>query len=245
MPSVPETHPKLSRRVGANDRLSQVVRQILSLSAGLALTNCLSGCVTLVATGAATGLVAAHDRRGPATFIDDQTLELQAGRRIAFARGLSSDNHVNVNSYNRILLLSGEAVSEADRQKVLDIAGKLPKVRHIFNEIAVGPASPLASRTADTLITTKVKTGLLGLSGMNITRIKVVTERGVVYLMGLVTRKEGELAAAQTRAVGGVRKVVKLFEYPEYPAGGGPEAAPASQAPAAPANEPPDNRAAI
>ena len=238
--SFPESRLPPTLKTLREPRLSAAFRRITLVCAGTLLLTTLSGCIALLATGAATGLMVSRDRRGAGTFLEDQTLELQAGRRIASGRGLSPDKHINVNSYNLVLLLSGEAASEQDRQTILDIASKMPKVRHIFNEITLGPPAPLSNRTADTVITTQVKTSLLQITGIDLTRIKVVTERGVVYLLGLVTRKEGDAAAAQARTVGGVQRVVKLFEYPEYPAGGGPDNAPAN-----PPAAPPDDRAVL
>jgi osmotically-inducible protein OsmY len=203
----------------------------------------LSGCVALLATGAAGGYVVSRDRRGMATFLEDRTATNEAERRIEAIPGINDETHINVSSYNLVLLVTGEAASEEDRQRVLEAVGSVPKVRHIYNEITVGPASRVVNRTADTAITTEVKTALLGLTGMDLTRVKVVTERGVVYLMGLVTRREGDAAAARARAVSGVRRVVKLFEYPEYPHGGDPDAPTVS--PATPPPAPPPDRGVL
>jgi osmotically-inducible protein OsmY len=217
---------------------------IFRLVLAVLLISELSGCVALLATGAAGGYVVSRDRRGAAAVIEDHTLASQAERRIESLKGLDDETHINVSSYNLVLLVTGEAANEEDRQRVLEAVGSVPKVRHIYNEIRVGPASRVANRAADTAITTQVKSSLLGLTGIDLTRVKVVTERGVVYLMGLVTQKEGAAAAARARTVGGVRKVVKLFEYPEYPAGGGLDAAPAAP-PAAPPASSTENRAVL
>jgi osmotically-inducible protein OsmY len=181
---------------------------VLLLSLGI-----LPGCGLFIAGGMATGAVIAHDSRTTGTLIEDEAIEIKAGKAIAEDEELASSAHINVTSYNTKVLVTGEAPTEALRERVIDIVSKIEKVQHVYDEIAIAKPSSLGSRSSDALLTTKVKTQLLWIKGFDPTRIKVVTERGVVYLMGLLNRDEGNAGAAVTRRMGGVQKVVKLFEY--------------------------------
>ena len=124
--------------------------------------------------------------------------------------------HVNVTSYNNILLLSGEAPNEGIRARIEVMMKDIPKLRRIHNEIVIAAPSSMLTRTSDTWITTKVKTSLIGidnLPGFDATRVKVVSENGTVFLMGIVKRDEADAATDAARRVSGVQRVVKLFEY--------------------------------
>lgn len=173
----------------------------------------LGGCVAAVGAGAATGAAVAYDRRTPGTFIDDGLIEMKARGKIQEDEELWKYAHINVTSYNNIVLLTGEAPSEALRQRAAESVRQIQKVRKVHNEIVVAAPSSMLSRSGDTWITGKVKTSLLNAEGVDAARIKVVTENGVVYLMGLVTPQEAEAATEVTRKVNGVQKVVKIFEY--------------------------------
>ena len=179
----------------------------------LALSS-LNGCVGLLLGGAALGVGVAHDRRTTGAVMDDQTIEIKLYN--ALNQGLPPGNHISTTSYNGAVLLSGEAVSEAVKQQAEAIVrGIEPPVRQVYNELVIAPPSTLAQRSNDTLITTKVKAALVPirtLPGFDPTRIKVVTERGVVYLMGLVRPEEANAAATAASQVGGVQQVVTLFE---------------------------------
>lgn len=183
--------------------------------AGAALsTLLLSGCAGLLIGGTAVGVGVAHDRRTTGTVVDDQTIELKIYD--ALNAQLPPGNQISTTSYNGIVLLTGSVVSEAARQQAETIArGVTPPVREVYNELVVGRPSPLSSRSNDALLTTKVKTALLQvkIADFDPTRVKVVTERGVVYLMGLVRPNEADAAANVASQVGGVRQVVTLFEY--------------------------------
>lgn len=171
------------------------------------------GCAPLVVAGAGTAAVAAHDRRSVGAFIDDGAIELKARNVIDADEAMKRDTHINATSVNGIVLLSGEAASGELRDRVLTKVREIGSVRRIVNEIRIAPPSSLGSRTQDTWITTKVKAKLIGTENLDSTRIKVVTENDAVYLMGIVTRKEGKLATDSATTVGGVTRVVKLFEY--------------------------------
>ncbi len=183
--------------------------------AGAALsTLLLSGCAGLLIGGTAVGVGVAHDRRTTGTVVDDQTIELKIYD--ALNAQLPPGNQISTTSYNGIVLLTGSVVSEAARQQAETIArGVTPPVREVYNELVVGRPSPLSSRSNDALLTTQVKTALLQvkIADFDPTRVKVVTERGVVYLLGLVRPAEADASANVASQVGGVRQVVTLFEY--------------------------------
>ena len=186
------------------------------LTAAVLATTLLTGCIPLLVGGTAVGVGVAHDRRTTGTVVDDQTIELKLYD--AFNKQLPPGNHINTTSYNGAVLLTGEVVSEAVRQKAEQIARNLgePQVREVYNELAVSAPSSLSVQSNDALITTKVKTALVQITnipGFDPSRVKVVTDRGVVHLMGLVKRQEADAAADKASQVGGVNQVVTLFEY--------------------------------
>ena len=176
----------------------------------------LSGCATaIVGVGAAAGTTAtvAHDRRTTGTFIEDQAIELKAVKSFFFDKEINDSSHINVTSYNTVVLITGETPSEDFRNRIINIVRDIPKVTHVYDELTIAAPSSWTSRSSDSLITSKVKTKLLLLKHFDGTRVKVVTEKGVVYLMGLLTRAESDVATRETQQTGGVQKVVKLFQY--------------------------------
>lgn len=188
------------------------MKKTLALSLlGIALSQ-LAGCAAVVVGGAATGAAVVTDRRTAGVFVSDQEIELRAFNRLreAFPQGGVS---VSVTSYNRQVLLTGQVPDEATRTKVGETVRAIPDVRAVFNETAVSGVTSLTSDSNDTTITTKIKTRMLRDDRVPSTKVKVVTEAGVVYLMGLVSKAEGEAAADVSSTTGGVTKVVKLFEY--------------------------------
>ena len=180
----------------------------------LALLCLQQGCAPLVVTGVvATSAVMVQDRRTTGTIIEDEAIEFKIAHAIREDQVLGEQAHINVTSYNEIVLLTGETPTNEMRAKAEQLASRVDKVRQVHNEIHVaGPSSGL-TRSSDTLITSKVKTRMLAEKDFESGGIKVVTENGTVYLMGLVTRREGQVASEITRDVGGVERVVKLFEY--------------------------------
>lgn len=188
-------------------------KTVVIAALGMALLQ-LQGCVPLVATGAGAGALMANDRRTSGAYIEDQEIELRTANRIGDA--FPSDYvHVNVTSYNRAVLLTGEVPDDVTKQKISDIAKTVGNVKDVTNELAVAPPALLSARTNDTYITTKVKTRFIDAKRFPITAVKVVTENGVVYLLGLVTQQEGNDAAEIASTTAGVKKVVKMFEYVE------------------------------
>lgn len=173
----------------------------------------LQGCAAVMVGGAATGANVAHDRRTTGTFIEDEAIELKSLKALYNDKGINSQTHLNVTSFNTIVLLTGEAPTEELRKRVREIVRNIDKVTHVHDEITIAGPSSLMSRSGDTIITTKVKSKLIMEKNLDGTHVKVVTENGVVYLMGLVTREDGEKATEIARQTGGVQKVVKLFQY--------------------------------
>ncbi len=185
-------------------------RQTLLLPALLAaaLTS-LSACVPLVVGGAAVGTVALLDRRTSGTQVEDETIELRAASRV---REAIPAGHINITSYNRKVLITGEAPTEAAKQLAGDIVAKVENVKGVVNELGVMSATSMSARSSDTLITGQVKASFLDDKSLYSGAFKVVTERGVVYLMGRVSRAEAERATQIARGVSGVQRVVRIFE---------------------------------
>jgi osmotically-inducible protein OsmY len=175
----------------------------------------LSSCALLVAAGVAsgvgTGVAMSYDRRTSGIFVEDEGIELKSSRRISERYG--SNVHINVTSYNRNVLLTGEAPSDGAKADIGNLVKDVEHVRNVVNEIIVGPTSTFASRSNDTLITSKVKGRFIDGGKFQVNHVKVVTENGVVYLLGLVKLKEADNAAEIAGSTSGVRKVVKVFEY--------------------------------
>ena len=185
-------------------------RIALSTLAAAALAGGLSACAPLVLGGAAVGTIVAIDRRTSAAQLEDETIELRAASRIR--ENLGSRVHVNVTSFNRQVLLTGEVPDAATRQTVEQIVAKVENVRAVVNELGTMPASSLTQRSSDVLVTGKMKASLIDARDLQSNAFKVVTERGVLYLMGRVTAREAERATQIARGVGGVTRVVRVFE---------------------------------
>ncbi len=172
----------------------------------------LTGCpLYSVSTASGSNSYISEDRRTSGIFIEDEGIELKASRRIYQQFG--NNVHINVTSYNRIVLLTGEAPTEAIKTNIERLVMGVDNVRRIHNEIAIAGNTTLSSRSHDTLLTSKVKARFLAQRKFQINHVKIVTENGVVYLLGMVTREEGDNAAQIASSTSGVRKVVKAFEY--------------------------------
>ena len=171
----------------------------------------LQGCVEMAVIGAGTAVMSAEDRRTTGTQLEDESIELRAANRIN--ERYAAKTHINVTSFNRAVLLTGEAPDENIKADIEKIVLGLPNVRGVTNEIQIEGAASLGSRSNDTFLTSKVKARFLDARRFNVLHVKVVTEAGVVYLLGIVTEKEAEAAVEVARTTGGVRKVVKIFEY--------------------------------
>ncbi|HEX6691921.1 MAG TPA: BON domain-containing protein [Burkholderiales bacterium] len=169
------------------------------------------GCApVLVGAGAAGALSMSEDRRSSGAQLDDQSIEWRSSSRIGERFG--SKVHVNVTSYNRNALLTGEVPDERTRGEIDKLVRLVPSVQATTNELVVAEPTSLGSRTTDSFVTSKIKTRFLDAAKFNALHVKVVTEAGVVYLLGVVTDKEADDAVEIARTTGGVRKVVKMFE---------------------------------
>jgi osmotically-inducible protein OsmY len=185
-------------------------RFALASLAAAALAGALSACAPLVLGSAAVGTIVAIDRRTSGAQLEDEGIELRANARLREAMG--DRGHVNVSSYHRQVLLTGEVPTERDKQTAEQIVSRVENVRGIVNELAIVGSSSLAQRSADTLTTGKVKASLVDDNELYAGAFRVITERGTTYLMGRVTQREADRATAIARTVNGVQRVVRVFE---------------------------------
>ena len=186
------------------------ISMLVLLAAALAGPASLTGCVpALIVAGAAGTTLVASDRRSVGAQADDESIEL----KIANSVNSRDQVHVNATSYNGIVLLSGEVPNQETLSSIEGTARSTDRVRAVHNELAVGPPTPMSARTNDTYITSKVKSRFVEANKFSATHVKVVTERGTVYLMGIVRHDEGDAAGQIASTTSGVVRVVKLFEY--------------------------------
>ena len=185
-------------------------RVALMALAAAAVVGSLSACVPLVVGGAVVGTLVVIDRRTSGTQLEDEGIEFRASNRIKEVIG--DKGHVNVTSHNRQVLLTGEVPTAKDRELVEKAVAGVDNVRSVVNELAVMPNSTLTQRSNDTLITGKVKASFVDATDISLNAFKIVTERNTVFLMGRVTPREVARATEIARGVGGVEKVVRVFE---------------------------------
>jgi osmotically-inducible protein OsmY len=186
------------------------MKTMLSLLMSAVAVTALSGCAAVVVGGAVGTALVVSDRRTAGIQLEDQSIEFRAAARIRETVG--ERGHINVNSYNRTVLLTGEVPTEDDRVKLEGVVAKVENVVGVVNELAVMGNSSLTSRSNDTLLTTKVRATFIDAKDIQAPAFKVVTERGTVHLMGRVTAREADRAADLARSIGGVQKVVRVFE---------------------------------
>ena len=179
-------------------------------AAALALVMSLGACAPLMVGGMVGGAMVASDRRTSGIQLEDEGIELRSANRIREMMG--SRVHINVTSYNRQVLLTGEVPTQKDKDYANQLVSQVDNVRTVVNELVVGPASSLADRSMDTLISGKVKASMVDSKDIFANAFKVVTERGTVYLMGRVTQREAQRASDLARQVSGVKKVVRIFD---------------------------------
>jgi osmotically-inducible protein OsmY len=170
----------------------------------------LSGCAPLIVGGAVMTGVVATDRRTAGAQVEDEAIELKVAS--AVRKDLGERVHLNVTSFNRKVLLTGEARSQADKDRAEKLAQSQENVQSIVNDLAVAPPSSLTQRSKDVVITSQVKAAFIDAKDLQVNAIKVVTERGAVYLMGRVTAREAKRASDIVRGIGGVTKVVRVFD---------------------------------
>ncbi len=180
------------------------------LFAAIAATS-LTGCVTAVVAGVGAGVMVATDRRSAGAQVDDESIELKIAKALTDRYG--NTVHVNATSYNGIVLLTGEVPSTVVQDEIVQLAKTTDRVRTVENDTTIGALADFNSRANDTYITSKVKARMVEAAKFAPNHVKVVTERGVVYLMGIVSRQEGDDAAQIAATTSGVARVVKVFEY--------------------------------
>ena len=185
--------------------------RLLILACAASGAGTLAGCIEMAAVGVGAAVLSMEDRRTTGTQVEDEGIELRTSNRIGERFG--GKVHVNVTSFNRNVLLTGEATDEKSRAEIEKIARDVPNVRGVTNEIQIAGLSSLGARSNDSFITSKVKARFLDANKFSPVHVKVVTEAGVVYLLGIVTEKEAADAVEIARTTGGVRKVVKVLEY--------------------------------
>jgi osmotically-inducible protein OsmY len=185
-------------------------RLLRTLLLCLTLGATLSGCFPVVMGGAVMGSLVATDRRTSGTQLEDEGIELRAANRIR--DNLGERGHVNVSSYNRRVLITGEVPNAQDKQLVEQVVSRVENVQSVVNELAELGNATLTQRTSDSVVTAKVKAGMVDAKDIFANAFKVVTERGITYLMGRVTQREADRATDITRSTSGVQKVVRVFE---------------------------------
>jgi len=192
-------------------KLPTTLRRTAALAAVLAATTLLGACAPLVLGGAMVGTaLSITDRRTAGAQVEDEAIELKTVSRVRDAVG--DRGHINATSYNRTVLITGEVLTEADRAAVEQAITRIENVRATVNELVIAGSSSLAARSNDAILTSKVKAGFIDAKDLQANAIKVVAERGTIYLMGRVTEREAGRATDLARAVGGVGKVVRVFE---------------------------------
>jgi osmotically-inducible protein OsmY len=170
----------------------------------------LSACAPLIVGGAVMTGVVATDRRTTGTLVEDESIELKVAS--AVRQEMGDRIHLNVTSFNRQVLLSGEVRTAADKERAEKLAQSQENVTSVVNDLAVMPVSTLTQRSRDTVITGRVKAAFVDAKDLQVNAFKVVTERGIVYLMGRVTAREAKRATDIARGISGVTKVVRVFE---------------------------------
>jgi len=175
------------------------------------LSALLSACAPAMFGGVIGTAMVASDRRTSGAQVDDEAIEIRGAA--AMRENFGTNTRVNITGYNRQVLLTGEVANDQQRLQAEQLVSKLPNVRSIVNELAVGPASSLSDRSSDALITARVKAAMVDTEDVFANVYKVVTERGTVYLMGRVTQREAQRATEVARGVSGVKRVVRVFEY--------------------------------
>jgi osmotically-inducible protein OsmY len=192
-------------------QIKKIGQLVLVATVGVTL---LSGCITALVAGAVIATVdIIHDRRSAGEYVDDNTIELTAQNYLISTKALRAGVHIKQVSWNGIFLITGEIDQESTKQEVIAHLNAISGVRQLVDETTITGKTAMLARTNDSWITSKVKASLLLKTGLDANRVKVITTDGSVYLMGIVTREEGQRATDLARKVKGVARVVKVFEY--------------------------------
>jgi osmotically-inducible protein OsmY len=191
--------------------MKKIALGLLTLSMAMSL----QGCVVFAAAGAGAAgtAVVVNENRSVNAITDDSNIEYTAGSEINQNPALNENSHISVVSFNHAVLLVGQVPSDSVKQQVQSLVQSLPKVSRVYNQLQVGPETTMTQRTKDTWITAKVKANMLSEKGLHSGQIKVVTENKVVYLLGIVSKHQAQLASDVARRVAGVQRVVTLFQY--------------------------------
>lgn len=194
-----------------------LLRTLLLVLAAAAVPMLLSGCAAVVVAGATYGAAVVYDRRSADVVLDDEVIEVQARNAYLGNSDLSGHSRLRATSYAHTVLITGQAESLQIADRYARVVAQLPKVKQVYNEAEVGPNLSLSQISQDALITSRAKLAIqsVDIPGFDTLRVKVITENGAVYLLGLVTPEEGDAAAEKVRRVPGVQRVVKIFEYIE------------------------------
>lgn len=189
---------------------SPMSRLLTAVALSLTLGATLSACFPMVMGGAVMGGLVATDRRTSGAQLEDEGIEVRAANRIR--DNLGDRGHVNVSSYNRRVLITGEVPNAQDKQLVEQVVSRVENVQSVVNELAELGNATFSQRSSDVLVTGRVKAGMVDAKDLYANAFKVVTERGITYLMGRVTQREADRATEITRSTSGVQKVVRVFE---------------------------------
>jgi osmotically-inducible protein OsmY len=193
-------------------------KTLVSFAFILSVSGFIQGCAGVVVGGAAVTASAAHDRRTMGVYVEDQTIEFKAAQRLADDAEIDQQCRINVTSYNMVVLLTGQAADQALRERAEQRVSGVERVRRVVNEVEIGSPASLGELTRDSALTTEIKFRLaqIDIPDFDPLRVKVITERGVVFLMGLLTREEAQAVTDLVRQVSGLRRVVKVFEYIDH-----------------------------
>ena len=205
---MPHTHPQATPH--------RTIRRALLLAPLLGfLTLTLQGCPGAFFAGAATGAAVIHDRRSAGTVLDDQRIELEAIQDLYNDASIRDNSSISVTSYDYVVLLTGQANAAEFSQRAADKVSRIRNVKRVINEVAVGPSATISEGAQASYVTSQAKLALfrVDLPTFDPSRVKVITEKGTVYLMGLVTPQEADAVVEKVRYVSGVNKVVKVFDY--------------------------------
>jgi len=197
---------------GTRKRRALLIALVLSLTLPL-----LQGCPVVVVGGVAAGASVAHERRDSRTVLEDEHTEHTAAQLVIDNPDINLHSRISATSYNHVVLLTGQAETQRISDRYAGLVAELPNVKKVINEVTIGPWASFSRESEDALITSRVKIALIEIDipGFDATRVKVVTEEGVVFLMGLVSTAEADATAEKARYVPGVSKVIKIFEYIE------------------------------
>lgn len=186
------------------------MKRVLALILSSAL---ITGCANIIGATQEEPIQEDVGSRTTGSYIDDELIEVKALVNLGKGSEELKQSNISVTSFNGIVLLTGQVASERSKLEAEQIVGQVRKIRRIHNELTITSPTSALTRASDTYITAKIKANMLGDDAVDATRVKVVTENGVVYLMGLVTRAEADSAVELVRGVNGIQKIIKIFEY--------------------------------